>query len=243
MEQLAHDSPLPYYQQLYTILREEIVNGRWKPGEMMPSETELIEIFDVSRITIRQALEKLVEDGLIYRRRGKGTFVAKPSIEQGLNRIISFTEDMRRRGLEPGTQVISASIVPASDEIAGRLNIREGEELARFERLRLADGDPMSVEVSHLVLRYCPGILAHDYAQRPLREELEKSYGIYLVQARQVIRAVAAKPAMAALLSIETRAPLFYIERISYSQRDLPIEFLQLYHRGDRYALYNELRD
>ena len=147
----------------------------------MPSETEMIEQFDVSRITVRQALELLVEEGLIYRRRGRGTFVAVPGIEQGLNRIVSFTEDMRRRGLHPGTEVISTSVVPATEEIAGKLQVEPGEDLARYERLRLADGEPMSVEISHLVLRYCPGDLENDYAAKPLREELEQKYNIYLV--------------------------------------------------------------
>jgi DNA-binding GntR family transcriptional regulator len=243
LNQLVHESPLPYYQQLYTILREEIVNGRWKPGEMMPSETELIDTFEVSRITVRQALEKLVDDGLIYRRRGKGTFVAIPGIEQGLSRIVSFTEDMRRRSLKPGTEVIAAEVIEAPAGIAEKLHIDPGEELARFERLRLADGEPMSVEVSHLILRYCPGILNHDYARRPLREELENSYGIRLVRAQQVIHSVSTTSKLARQLSVSKGAPLFYIERVSFSQRDVPVEFLQLYYRGDRYALYNELRD
>jgi len=239
---LSDENPLPYYQQLYNILRDEIVSGRWKPGDMMPSETEMIERFDVSRITVRQALELLVEEGLIYRRRGRGTFVAVPGIEQGLNRIVSFTEDMRRRGLHPGTEVISTSMVPASEEIAGKLQVDPGEDLARYERLRLADGEPMSVEISHLVLRYCPGILQKNYAERPLREELEQQYNITLVRAHQIIRAAAADSTRAGQLLIAKNAPIFYIERVSYSQLDVPVEFLQLYHRGDRYALHNELR-
>jgi GntR family transcriptional regulator len=242
MNQLVHESPLPYYQQLYNILRDDIVNGRWKPGEMMPSETEFIEEYDVSRITVRQALALLVEDGLIFRRRGKGTFVAVPGIEQGLNRIVSFTEDMRRRGLHAGTEVISASVIPASEEIAGKLQIKPGDELARLERLRLADGEPMSVEISHLVLRYCPGILQHDYAHHSLREELERSFNIYLVRAQQIIHAVPADKTVAEHLTVPRNAPLFYIERVSFSQMDVPVEFLQLYYRGDRYTLYNELR-
>ncbi len=242
MNSLSDVNPLPYYQQLYTILRDEIVSGRWVPGDMIPSETELIEQFDVSRITVRQALELLVKEGLIYRRRGRGTFVAVPSIEQGLNRIVSFTEDMRRRGLHPRTEIISASMVLSSEEIAKKLQIDPGEELARYERLRLADGEPMSVEVSHLVLRYCPGILENDYSERPLREELERSYNIYLVRAHQTIRAIPANKKVAEWLAVSEDAPLFYIERVSYSQLDAPVEFLQLYHRGDRYTLYNEFR-
>jgi GntR family transcriptional regulator len=239
---LSDENPLPYYQQLYAILRDKIIGGSWKPGDLLPSEMDLIEQFEVSRITVRQALELLVEEGLIFRRRGRGTFVAVPSIEQGLNRIVSFTEDMRRRGLRPGTEVISASVMPAMDEIAEKLQVPVGEDLARYERLRLADGEPMSVEISQLVLRYCPGILDKNYAERPLREELEKTYNIYLVRAHQIIHATAANKALSNQLLVPAGTPLFYIERVSYSQQDIPIEFLQLYFRGDRYKLYNELR-
>jgi GntR family transcriptional regulator len=242
MDTLSDQNPLPFYQQLYAILRDEIIGGHWKPGDMLPSETELIEQFEVSRITVRQALELLVEEGLIYRRRGRGTFVAVPGIEQSLNRIVSFTEDMRRRGLHPGTEVISASVIPAPEEIAAKLQVPTGENLARYERLRLADGEPMSVEISHLVLRYCPEILKNNYAERPLREELEQSYNIYLVRAHQTIHAIAAGKELSNQLMVAPGAPLFYIERVSYSQQEIPVEFLQLYHRGDRYALYNELR-
>ncbi len=242
MNTLSDENPLPYYQQLYNILRDEIISGRWKPGDMMPSESEMIEQFQVSRITVRQALELLVEEGLIYRRRGRGTFVAVPGIEQGLSRIVSFTEDMLRRGLHPGTEVLSTATVPAPQEIAEKLQVDVGEDLARYERLRLADGEPLSVEISHLVLRYCPGILDNNYAEKPLREELERNYNIYLVRAQQVIRATAADARLAEELSVAEGAPIFYIERVSYSQLDVPVEFLQLYHRGDRYALYNELR-
>jgi GntR family transcriptional regulator len=210
---------------------------------MLPSETELIEQFEVSRITVRQALEMLVNDGLIFRRRGRGTFVAVPKIEQGLNRIVSFTEDMRRRGLHPGTEILAAGLEAADPEVAEKLEVQEDEELVHIERLRLADAEPLSIEISHLVHRYCPGVLDHDYAEVPLREQLASTYNIALVRAEQVIRAIAAPKEIADKLLVAAGAPLFYIERISYSQQDIPVEFLQLYYRGDRYTLFNELKD
>jgi GntR family transcriptional regulator len=243
MNGIVRESKLPIYHQFYEILRNNIVRGEWQPGDMLPSETELIEQYQVSRITVRQALEALVNDGLIYRQRGRGTFVAHPTVEQGLSRIISFTEDMRQRGFRPDTEILSAGLIPAPPEIAAELQIDAGEELVRLERLRLADGEPMSIEESHLVHRYCPGVLKYDYAQIPLTEILDKDYGIRPVRAKQVIRAIAASPKLADKLSISAKAALLFIERVSYSSANLPIEFLRLYHRGDRYALYNELRD
>jgi GntR family transcriptional regulator len=243
MNGIFRDSKLPIYHQLYELLRNDIVRGEWQPGDMLPSETELIEQYGVSRITVRQALEALVNDGLIYRQRGRGTFVAHPTVEQGLSRIISFTEDMRQRGFKPGTEVLFHGLAPASAEIAQQLQVEPDEELVRIERLRLADGEPMSIEESHLVHRYCPGVLQHDYSENPLRQILEDDYGIRLARAKQVIRAIAASAKVAKKLSIPAKAALLYIERVSYSTENVPIEFLRVYHRGDRYALYNELRD
>jgi GntR family transcriptional regulator len=243
MNGIVRDSKLPIYHQLYELLRNHIVRGEWQAGDILPSESELIEQYQISRITVRQALEALVNDGLIYRQRGRGTFVAHPTVEQGLSRIISFTEDMHQRGFKPGTEVLFHDLVSASAEIAKQLQVEPGEELVRIERLRLADGEPMSIEESHLVHRYCPGVLQHDYSENPLRQILEDDYGIRLVRAKQVIRAIPASSQLAEKLSISPKAALLYIERVSYSTENIPIEFLRLYHRGDRYALYNELRD
>lgn len=243
MNELVQDSVSPYYRQLYEILRKDIVEGQRPAGELLPSESELIDRYQVSRVTVRQAMDLLVQDGLVYRRRGRGTFVAAPKIEQGLTQIISFSEDMRRRGFHAETAVLTSYLLPASKEIAEKLGIARGEEIAFLQRLRLADGEPLSIESSYLVHRQCPGILDGDYARNPLRETLEQNYDLRLVRATQVIRAIAASEALAQKLSIAPGSPLFFIERISYSQYDRPVEFLQLYHRGDRYSLHNELRD
>jgi GntR family transcriptional regulator len=241
-EKVSYQSKSPLYQQIYQLLRHKILGGQWNPNEMLPSEAELVEQYNVSRATVRQALDELVSDGLIYRRQGRGTFISPPTVEQGLVRIVSFTEDMQQRGLNPGTKLISAGLVSASKMLANDLQIEEGESLARIERLRLADGAPMSVEVSFLVHRYCPGILAQDYTTRSLRLMLEESYQIRITSARQKIQAVAATEEMAEVLGIDPGAPLLYIERISFSEFDVPVEYLRLFHRGDRYTLHADLR-
>jgi len=148
-ETVNRHSKIPYYQQLYTILRGKISRGEWKPGDLIPTENELIEIYQVSRSTVRQVLDMLVNEGLVYRERGRGSFIAHPTVEQTMTRIVSFTEDMRQRGFEPGTRVLSARLVPASKEIGERLQVPIGETLACLERLRLADSEPMSIEESY----------------------------------------------------------------------------------------------
>ena len=243
MRDIDRSSKLPLYHQLYEILRQDILRGEWQPGDMIPPESELTERYGISRTTVRQVLDILVNEGLIYRQQGRGTFVAHPTVEQALVRIISFTEDMRQRGFRPDTEVLSAGVVAAPPDIAEKLGIEPGDELVRLERLRLADGEPMSIEESHLVHRYCPGVLKGDYASHPLREALERDYGIRWLHARQVIRAIPAPSDLARTLSIPPRSALLTIERVSYSQQNTPIEFLRIYYRGDRYALYNELHE
>jgi GntR family transcriptional regulator len=242
-ETIDRDSKLPFYQQLYEILRGKIQHGEWQPGDLIPTESDLIDSYQVSRNTVRQVLDMLVNEGLIYRQRGRGSFVAHPTLEQSMTRIISFTEDMRQRGFSPGTKVLSASLILAAEDISKKLNISPREQLAYLQRLRLADGEPMSIEESFLVHRYCPGVLQHDYARQPLREILERDYGIPITSAKQVIQAMLAPAELAELLEIKPHSALLFIERISYSQGRTPVEFLRVYYRADRYSLYNELHE
>jgi GntR family transcriptional regulator len=234
-------SKLPLYQQLFELIHDRIATGEWKPGDIIPPESELVERYSVSRITVRKVLDMLAREGLIVRERGRGTFVAHPRLEHAMTRIVSFTDDMRRRGHEPGTRILFSGLVPAPAAIAKELGVGEGEELARIDRLRLADGEPMCVEQSYLVHRYLPGILEHDFSARSLREVKVQKYGIRWSRARQTIRAILAPSELSHALSVRANAPLLYIERVSYSQHDIPVEYLRVYYRADRYILYNEL--
>jgi len=242
VDAINRQSKLPLYQQLYEMLRGNITRGEWKPGDLIPAESELIEQYGVSRITVRQVLDMLVREGLIYRQRGRGSFVAHPTVEQVLQRLVSFTDDMRQRGFAPTTQTLSSGLLPAPEDIAKQLQVEQGEELAKIERVRLADGEPMSVEEAYLVHRIVPGILDKDFVNDPLREVIERHYNIRWERARQVIRAINASRELAATLSVRPNAALLFIERVSFSQGGVPVEFLRIYHRGDRYALYSELR-
>jgi GntR family transcriptional regulator len=240
---IVRDNFLPYYYQLYEILRTKILDGEWKPGAILPSESELVEKYNLSRTTVRQSLDMLVNEGLIHRQRGRGTFVSNPTIEQGLSRIISFTEDMRQREMEPNTVILSSELIPAPNEIAEALQITPGEEVTQLERLRLADSEPMSIEESYLIHRLCPGVLKYDYSRRSLRQTLSSDYNIHLVYARQKIRATTATRIQAQKLLVLPGTALLFIERISFTEQKIPVEFLRTYYRGDRYTLYNELHE
>ncbi len=242
MRQINRASKLPLYHQLYQILRSNITGREWQPGDMIPPESELIERYQVSRTTVRQVLDILTNEGLIYRQQGRGTFVAHPTVEHGMVRIVNFTEDMRMRGCEPSSKVLFSGLVPAPQDIAEKLQVEPGEELARLERLRLADGEPMGVEESYLVHRYCRGVLKNDYVSNSLRETLVQDYDIRWTHARQTIRAILAPRGLAELLAIRPKSALLFVERVSFSQQNIPVEFLRIYYRADRYVLYNELQ-
>jgi GntR family transcriptional regulator len=235
-------SKLPLYQQVYEILRTAILTGEWRAGELIPPEPQLMEELQVSRTTLRQAVDLLCREGLLQKKQGKGTFVRVPSLEENIHRILSFTEDMLQRGMVPQTRVIFSGLVEASPEIAEKLGVEAGEELARLDRLRLANGEPLSVEEAHLIHRLCPGVLErYDYATVPLRKTLAEDYGIHLHRAREFIRAITAPRKLASLLAVPENAPLLYIERVSFAEGDRAVEYLRKFYRGDRYVLYNEL--
>ena len=241
-DQIDRRNKVPLYQQLYELLQAKIKNKEWEPGDILPSEHDLLDSYQVSRATVRQALDALVNDGLIYREQGRGTFVAYPNVDQTLVRIVSFTEDMERRGFKPSTKVLFFGKIKATPKLASQLAIQPGDELMRLDRLRLADGEPMSIEESFLVHSMCSGLSDYDFSENSLRVLLEEVCNIQLLQADQIIRAISAPSNIARPLTVKTTDPLLYIERVSYSQYNLPVEFLRLYHRGDRYELFNSLR-
>jgi GntR family transcriptional regulator len=241
-ESIDHNSKLPLYHQLYEILHRKIINRQLKPGDKVPTESELMETFHVSRITVRAVLDMLVKEGLVYRQRAKGTFVAHTTLEHGLSRIVNFTENMMQRGFKPGTKVLFSGLTKAPKDIAEKLNVEEGEELTQLDRLRLADGEPMCIEKSHLIHRHCPGILRYDFSKKSLRKVKSEKYGINWIRAKQSIKAINAPKEIADVLSIKKGAAVLLFERISFSQANIPMEFLQAYYRADRYTLYNELQ-
>lgn len=235
-------SNVPLYQQIYDFLHAKIINNEWKPGALVPPESSLMEIYDVSRITVRRAFDMLVQDGLVYRKPGKGTLVAHRKLEHNLSRIVSFTEDMRQRGFQTSTQVLLSGTGTPTDYIAKALRIAADEEMAYLKRLRLADDEPMCIEESYLIHRFFQGVLEHDFSQQSLREVTSQQYGIRLVRANQIIRAINATAEIAEILSIRANDAVLYFERVSFSQDNIPIEFLKAYYRADRYTLYNELQ-
>ena len=228
---VAQDSLL--YSRVETVLANEIADGPLKVGEQLPTEDSLIARFDVSRITVRRAIQNLVSRGLIEIRRGKGTFVAAPKIAQELTELSGFVEDMRAVGRKPTARVISKEIVTANTTVAAQLALTKGQRVVRIRRVRLADGVPISFDETYLPLQIGKKIMTDNLKVEPIFSLLERKYDIPLIEAEYKLEAVAAEPEVAAALRVKQGSPIFCIERTSYSTGNRPVDYEKLYYRGD----------
>lgn len=233
-------SPIPIYYQLEQFVLDRIHAGEWTPNSPIPSERELCEQFQVSRMTVRQALLALVRDGVLRREVGKGTFVAEPRITQRLTQLTGFTEDMRARGRRPGAQLLAVAMEPATPAVAGMLRVPLGTEAVRVERLRTADGEPMAIEASHLCFAGCRALADEDLSGS-LYALLSQKYGVVPTRARQRLVAAVADRRESEILGIRRSSPVLRIERVTYDQNDRPFEYTQSTYRGDRYVFDAEL--
>jgi GntR family transcriptional regulator len=228
-------SPVPKYFQLRDILLE-LMTSNLAVDDPIPSERELKQRFRLSRMTVRQAIDHLVAEGRLYRVPGKGTFVARPKIEMPL-RLASFTEDMRARGLTPGSREVSRSVIQAGQHLGTLLQIGPADEVYVFERLRLADHVPMAIERCHIPAAVAPGLITQGLTNRSLYAVLEVDYGIVLGAGEQTIESVNADPVDSRLLGIRTGAAVLLVGRRSFSG-GVPIEYVVSTYRGDRYQLH-----
>jgi len=232
--------PLPLYYQLMQELRQRIEGGTWKPGDLIPSERELSETYGISRMTVRQALTELVNDGLLRRDQGRGTFVAKAKIRKQLSRLTSFTEDMRARGRQPRAQVLRAEMVPARPKVANMLQIDVEQQVALVERLRSADDEPVGIECSHLSFKGCEAILREDLSGS-LYRLLGELFGLAPTRAQEEIEAGPCGSREAQILGIQHNEPVLVIRRRTLDQDQHPFEYVESVYRGDNYVFSAEL--
>jgi GntR family transcriptional regulator len=231
---------LPKYYQVKRQLLE--FTATLDPGSPVPPERELARSYGTSRTTVRQALAELVVEGRLLRMQGKGTFVATPKVAQLLE-LTSYTEGMRAHGLHPETKILDIGFVTADDQLAALLGIRTGGRVLRVHRLRLADGEPMSIDTSHLPGRRFPGLRRQLERQlSSLYETLRISYGIQLAEAEETIETVLADPHDARLLGVDPGLPLLLLSRHAYDLTGRPVEWAQSWYRGDRYKFVTRLR-
>ena len=230
---------LPKYYQVKKQLLE--FTSAMSPGSPVPPERELARLYGTSRTTVRQALAELVIEGRLLRMQGKGTFVAKPKVAQVLE-LASYTEGMRQHGLHPQTKILDIGYVTADEQLAGLLDIRPGGRVLRIHRLRLADGEPMSIDTSQLPARRFPGLRKQLERHASLYETLRTGYGIQLAEAEETIETVLADPHDARLLGVDPGIPLLLLSRHAIDSTGQPVEWAQSWYRGDRYKFITRLR-
>jgi GntR family transcriptional regulator len=241
-EKINFESPIPYYIQLIDILKEKVQSEVWKPGDQIPGEQDLCELYGVSRTVVRQALLELELEGIINRRKGKGTFISLPKISEGLvQKLTGFYQDMVERGLKPVTKVLHQNVLPANDKVARFLDISPGDQVIDILRLRFINDEPIQMVTTYIPFDMCPALASVDLTNRSLYAFLETECGIFIAKGQRYIEAVLANETEADLLGIERGAPLLMLDSISFSDSDRPIEYYHALHRGDRSRFEVEL--
>jgi len=209
-------------------------------GDAIPSERQLSADLHMSRLTVRAALDDLVRDGLLVRRRGSGTFVGEPKIAQELT-MTSFSEDMRRRGMVPANKTLSLVVVQAGAHLGRLLNVSPSEPVVVFKRLRLADRETMAIETLHVRQSLIPGLTAEDLELHSFYELLDDRYGVIMAGGTQTIEPTVTNEEESAALGVPLHSPAFLFERTTRTAAGDVVEYVRSIYRGDRYRLVTEL--
>jgi GntR family transcriptional regulator len=232
--------PIPLHHQVFRDLSAALDGNEWEPGQRMPTERDLAERYGCSLITVRHAMGELVREGRIERTRGRGTFVLQPRIDRDIAGSMSFAEEMKRRGLDPATQLITGRIEPAGAVVAGILGIGTDAPVAYLERLRLGGGEPLILEQARLPAERFPGLLAFDFEHRSLYDILAERYGTRVVRARESVEPVSLHAREAKLLGVSTRSLALQIDGVAFAADGSPVESARSFVRGDRTRYYLE---
>ncbi len=235
--QVDPHSPIPIYYQIREQLRQLILSGQLNPGDILPTEMEICTECSVSRMTARQALNQLSNEGLVTRHRGKGTFVASPkaTLESSLFPLMSYTEILERVGLQAGAEILAQAVEPASGMVSDKLKVAPGDLVVRIIRKRLMRGETMSLETSYYPHVRCPGLEQFPLDNQSVYQLLALHYGLVPKYATDTLELSVAGAYEAKELNISEGVPVVLVTRLSYLADNTPIEFTQSIHRGDRF--------
>ncbi|MGH2390038.1 MAG: GntR family transcriptional regulator [Chloroflexota bacterium] len=241
---LDKHTEVPMYQQLQVLIRTNIASGIWQPGQAIPSEQMLSRQFEIARMTVRQALEGLIREGLLRRERGRGTFVAHSMVERELSRLRGFSEDMRVRGMTPSARLLVRDVIPAPPEVSDHLQLGIREAVIHLRRLRLADALPMALETAYFNYQLFRRILDADLEANSLYEFMETTLGLHLAHGSQELEAALPTAGDAQLLQQSRRDPTLVISQTTYLRLDdgeVPAIFGRTIYRADRYRFRLEV--
>jgi GntR family transcriptional regulator len=236
MLELVRAEGVPIYVQIRERLREEITGGTLKRGEKLPPEHELAGNFGVSRMTIRASIEDLVDEGLLYRRHGVGTFVAFPHLQRDHTRLTSFFDKAEAEGIDVRARLLDLEVVAAAPKVAAALDIAVGSKVIRVKTLRYANNVPITVHDAHLPHQLFASIMSENLEVQHLWSLFERC-GYKVKRAIQKLEAREATKDLARLMMIKEGAPVLFKERTVYATDGTPVEFTYCYNRGDMYSL------
>lgn len=234
---LNKNSSVPLYSQLYARLRKQIESGEYKAGDKLPPERELAEWLQVSRITARQAIDALVESGMVYREQGRGTFVAEPKM-RGLIGFTSFSQDIRGRGYTPSSQILTQELVPPNERLQKVLKIGPQDQALHLVRVRLADEKPIALQSAYLPYRLCPGLVDEDLSSESLYAVLREKYYINPAWTEAELEALPATAEEARCLQLEQSDPVLVVKGITFTDSFDIVESVRTVYRGKGLALY-----
>lgn len=233
-------SKVPLYLQLMEEIMQKIESQVYVEGEKLPSERELCELYNLSRITIRQALRELENDGYIYKSHGVGTFVAAKSYNQQLEKLYSFTEEMKKIGKTPTTKVLLFTTMAADERLKQKMNLQTLDEVYKIVRLRYADDQPLMYETSYLPRKVFPDLTEQDLVEKPMYDVFHQDYEIGVTKATERFTATLIRAEEAFHLDTTLQQPAMLIKRYAY-HKDVLIEYTNSVARGDKFAYTVEL--
>ena len=222
------------YYKIFEYYKKMILTNQMQSGQKMPTEQEVCEIFNVSRITARHAFELLANQGLIVKAQGKGTFISEKKADMQLNVLQGFSLEMASIGKEPSTIFLNIQLTVPSRKIASKLDLSESSKIYILERIRCADGVKMAYEKVHLPFYLIPDLEKHDLT-KSLYAILSSKYQIEPYKASQTIEATLAYQKQAEMLEVKVNSPLLAVERLTYNKNNRPYEFTESLYRGDKY--------
>lgn len=231
---LNKNTPVPLYFQLETLILEEIENGTYPPGSMIPTEKELSQMFNISRTTVRQAIMDLVQKERLYRTKSKGTFVAYPKTSQDFMRtILSYDDDVRAAGKNPSTEVLAFEVVNLPHEIAVEMGLEAGAKAILLYRKRLVDQDPLVRVKTYLPYDLCSFLLDYDFSTESLYHVMSKRRETHVVKLVRTCEARSANSEDAEILGIKRGRPIQYFSSVGYNCDGQIIEYSLARYRGD----------
>jgi len=230
---LSGDRPL--YEQLIGIIRQGISEGRLAPGDLLPSESEFCDRYGISRSTVRQALSALEEEGLVIKKRGKGSFVARPKIIRSLHNLYSFSDEILAMGLEPRSRVLAYEVISPGEEIRQRLGLAGSEDkVFNITRIRYAGEEPLALEMAFIPQYICPFLTQEMVEQGSLYNTLVREAGIHIGHAKETYETMLTGENEAAILGLPKDSCAFFVQRISYTSGGEVFEYTVMIVRGDR---------